>query len=86
MSARLQACEDLVDEAADPGRRRRQPRVADQGRGDLGPRRRTEAGWRTHLDPASITRVVIGPHGPLLRSFNETGHLGRKPGTIRITG
>ncbi len=46
----------------------------------------TEAGWRTHLDAASITRVVIGPHGPLLRSFNETGHLGRKPGAIRITG
>ena len=46
----------------------------------------TEAGWRTHLDTASITRVVIGPHGPLLRSFNETGHLGRKPGAIRITG
>jgi probable phosphoglycerate mutase len=46
----------------------------------------TEAGWRTHLDAGSITRVVIGPHGPLLRSFNETGHLGRKPGPIRITG
>jgi broad specificity phosphatase PhoE len=45
-----------------------------------------EAGWRTHLDAASITRIVIGPHSPLLRTFNETAHLGRVPGPVRITG
>jgi broad specificity phosphatase PhoE len=45
-----------------------------------------EATWRTHLDAASITRIVIGPHGPLLRTFNETAHLGRVPGPVRITG
>jgi broad specificity phosphatase PhoE len=31
--------------------------------------------WRTHLDPASITRISIGPAGPVLRSFNEVAHL-----------
>jgi broad specificity phosphatase PhoE len=87
MSARvLQACEDLVDEAA-----MRDVVVVSH----VSPIKAavtwalgvgTEAGWRTHLDAASITRVVIGPNGPLLRSFNETGHLGRKPGQIRITG
>jgi broad specificity phosphatase PhoE len=34
-----------------------------------------EISWRTHLDPASITRVVVGDRGPLLLSFNETRHL-----------
>ena len=34
-----------------------------------------ELAWRTHLDPASITRIVIGRRGPLLRSFNEVAHL-----------
>ena len=32
-------------------------------------------GWRCHLDHASITRISRGPHGPVLRSFNETAHL-----------
>ncbi|MBK9181149.1 MAG: histidine phosphatase family protein [Acidimicrobiales bacterium] len=32
--------------------------------------------WRTHLDPASITTVGIGPRGPVLRGFNERTHLG----------
>jgi broad specificity phosphatase PhoE len=35
-----------------------------------------EVSWRTHLDPASITRIGIGPYGPSLRSFNERAHLG----------
>lgn len=34
-----------------------------------------DAGWRMHLDPASISRVHVGPRGPVLRSFNETIHL-----------
>ena len=46
----------------------------------------TEAGWRTHLDAASITRVICRPDGPLLRTFNETAHLSRTPGPARITG
>ncbi len=33
------------------------------------------SGWRCHLDHASITRISAGPHGPVLRSFNETAHL-----------
>jgi len=87
MSARvLQACEDLVDEAAlrDVVVVSHVSPIKAAVTWALGVG--TEAGWRTHLDAASITRVVIGPHGPLLRSFNETGHLGRKPGAIRITG
>jgi broad specificity phosphatase PhoE len=32
-------------------------------------------GWRTHVDPASISRVGVGAPVPVLRSFNETGHL-----------
>jgi broad specificity phosphatase PhoE len=31
--------------------------------------------WRLRLDVASICRVVLGPAGPVLVSFNETGHL-----------
>ena len=31
--------------------------------------------WRTHLDQASISRVGPGVRGPVVRSFNETGHL-----------
>ena len=34
-----------------------------------------EVAWRTHLDPASITRIVVGRRGPVLRSFNEVAHL-----------
>jgi broad specificity phosphatase PhoE len=34
-----------------------------------------ETSWRTRVDPASISRVGVGPGGPVLRSFNETGHL-----------
>jgi broad specificity phosphatase PhoE len=34
-----------------------------------------ESAWRSHLDPASITRIGITPRGPVLRSFNETAHL-----------
>ena len=35
-----------------------------------------EVSWRTQLDQASITRVVMGPRGPVLKTFNETWHLG----------
>ena len=45
-----------------------------------------ETGWRTHLDAASITRVDCRPTGPVLRTFNETGHLGEVLGPVRITG
>jgi broad specificity phosphatase PhoE len=45
-----------------------------------------EMGWRSHLDQASITRISISPRGPLLRSFNETGHLTGGLGVPRITG
>ena len=38
-----------------------------------------EMGWRTRLDPASITHIAteVGPRGvhPVLRSFNERNHL-----------
>lgn len=34
-----------------------------------------EAAWRTRVDPASISRLVVGPAGPVLWSFNETAHL-----------
>jgi broad specificity phosphatase PhoE len=46
----------------------------------------TETGWRTHLDAASITRVVCGSNGPVLRSFNETGHLSYVVGPARMSG
>jgi broad specificity phosphatase PhoE len=32
-----------------------------------------EVGWRLFVRVASITRVVIGPWGPTLHSFNEVG-------------
>ena len=32
-----------------------------------------EAVWRMFLDVASVCRIGIGPEGPSLRSFNETG-------------
>jgi broad specificity phosphatase PhoE len=31
--------------------------------------------WHMFLDVAAISRVGIGPHGPSLRSYNETHHL-----------
>jgi broad specificity phosphatase PhoE len=34
-----------------------------------------ETGWRTRVDPASISRVALEGPVPVLRSFNETGHL-----------
>ena len=34
-----------------------------------------ETGWRTRVDPASISRVAVDGSVPVLRSFNETGHL-----------
>ncbi|MEY2767008.1 MAG: hypothetical protein RI912_671 [Actinomycetota bacterium] len=36
--------------------------------------------WRMSLDRASICTISIGPNGPALVSFNETGHLGRLRG------
>ena len=44
------------------------------------------AGWRTHLDAASISRVIFRAQGPLLRTFNETGHLGPVLGGSRQPG
>jgi broad specificity phosphatase PhoE len=35
-----------------------------------------EVGWRLFVRVASVTRVVIGPWGPTLHSFNEVGQLG----------
>lgn len=29
-------------------------------------------GWRTQLDTASVSRIALGPRGPVLRTFNET--------------
>lgn len=34
-----------------------------------------EISWRCQLDQASISRVAIGPRGPVLKTFNETAHL-----------
>lgn len=34
-----------------------------------------ELAWRLFLQPASITRIGFGPTGPVVHSFNETGHL-----------
>lgn len=31
--------------------------------------------WRCFLEQASISRIGADPHGPVLRSFNETWHL-----------
>jgi len=31
--------------------------------------------WRMFLDVAAICRVGVGPNGPTLRSYNDTGHL-----------
>jgi broad specificity phosphatase PhoE len=36
-----------------------------------------EAAWRMFLEVASVCRVGVGPHGPVLRSFNECTHLPR---------
>ena len=33
-----------------------------------------DVSWRMFLDVASITRIGIGPHGPSLRSYNDTSH------------
>jgi broad specificity phosphatase PhoE len=34
-----------------------------------------EAAWRLHLDQASITRITIGPTGPVVRTYNDIAHL-----------
>lgn len=34
-----------------------------------------EVTWRTFVAPASITRIAIGPRGPVLQGFNAVGHL-----------
>jgi alpha-ribazole phosphatase len=34
-----------------------------------------EVSWRTFVAPASITTIGHGAQGPMLRSFNEGGHL-----------
>jgi len=38
-----------------------------------------ETFWRTHVATASIHRIDIGPRGPVLHSFNETGHVPPAP-------
>ena len=38
-----------------------------------------ELTWRLFVEPASITRIEVGQHGPVLRSFNETAHLASRP-------
>jgi broad specificity phosphatase PhoE len=38
-----------------------------------------EVAWRTFVAPASITRIGIGPRGPVLHSFNEVAHLSTPP-------
>jgi broad specificity phosphatase PhoE len=40
-----------------------------------------EISWRLHVTPASVSRVGIRPHGPVLLTFNETGHLPGDPVT-----
>lgn len=34
-----------------------------------------EIAWRLFVAPASITRIDVTPHGPVVRSFNERAHL-----------
>ena len=34
-----------------------------------------EIGWRTFVSPATISRISVGERGPVLVSFNESGHL-----------
>jgi broad specificity phosphatase PhoE len=34
-----------------------------------------EIAWRCHLDVASLCRIDFTQRGPMLRSFNDTGHL-----------
>jgi broad specificity phosphatase PhoE len=45
-----------------------------------------ESAWRSHLDQGSISRIGGVPSRPLLRSFNETGHLSCPPADARATG
>jgi broad specificity phosphatase PhoE len=35
-----------------------------------------EVAWRTHVTPASITRIRVGAGGPVLAGFNDVSHLG----------
>jgi broad specificity phosphatase PhoE len=34
-----------------------------------------EVTWRLFVAPASVTRIAVTDHGPVVQSFNETGHL-----------
>lgn len=34
-----------------------------------------EVAWRLFLDVASVSRVGVGPQGPVLRTYNDTTHL-----------
>jgi broad specificity phosphatase PhoE len=34
-----------------------------------------DVAWRLHCDVASITRIAVGRALPVLRSYNEVGHL-----------
>jgi broad specificity phosphatase PhoE len=69
------ACDDLVDQARD-GRVVVVSHVSPikaavawaLGVGD-------EVAWRLFLDVASVSRVGVGPQGPVLRTYNDTTHL-----------
>ena len=82
----LDACEDLVDEAAESDvvvvSHVSPIKTAVTWALGVG----AEAAWRMHLDAASITRIVCGPKGRLLRAFNETGHLSKVLGPVRLSG
>jgi alpha-ribazole phosphatase len=46
-----------------------------------------EISWRTHLDPASITRIACNVRGGnVLRSFNEIGHLDNVDPDLTLSG
>ena len=34
-----------------------------------------EVAWRLFLDVASVSRIGMGPYGPVLRTYNDTTHL-----------
>jgi len=76
MAARVwQACEDLAEEAAhhDVVVVTHVSPIKAAMAWALGAG--VETAWRSHVDPASITRVSVTPRGPVLRSFNEVWHL-----------
>lgn len=48
-----------------------------------------EVTWRMFVAPAGLATVAIGPRGPSLRAFNETGHLrglDEPPAAVPVVG